>query len=118
MPIKRGLLPERVSIARVPDQAVTATGDIATGPQLTSTSEPIRITSNKGDAVLGVGGVIGTSSHLAFMLPTANVLVDDILTTQVKGETFIVRFVDDRPGGVKGHHKQVYMDAYGIGGYS
>lgn len=118
MPIKRGLLPERVSIARIPDQAVTATGDIATGPQLVDTSEPIRITSNKGEATLGIGGVIGTSSHLAFMLPTANVQVDDILTSVVTGETFIVRFVDDRPGGVKGHHKQVYMDAYGIGGYS
>ena len=118
MAIKRGLLPERVSIARVPSQAATATGDIATGPQLVDASEPVRITSNKGGATLGIGGVIGTSSHLAFMLPTANVQVDDILTSVVTGETIIVRFADDRPGGVKGHHKQIYMDSYGAGGYS
>ena len=118
MAIKAGLLPERVSIARVPAQATTATGDIATGPRLVDASEPVRITSNKGSAALGIGGAIGLSSHLAFMLPTANVRVDDILTQAVTGEAFIVRYVDGRPGGVKGHHKQVYMDAYGQGGYS
>jgi len=118
MAIKVGLLPERVSIARVPAQATTATGDIATGPRLAATDQPIRITRNKGAAEAGVGGVIGSSSHLGFMLPTAIVKVDDILTQEVTGETFIVRYVDNRPGGVKDHHKQVYMDAYGEGGYS
>lgn len=118
MAIKIGLLPERVSVARVPDQARTATGDIATGPRLVHSDVAIRITQNKGEATLGIGGVVGSSSHLGFTLPTADIRVDDILTQAVTGETFIVRFVDGRPGGVKGHHKQVYMDQYGVGGYS
>jgi len=120
MAISESLLNRRVSIARLVAEVLTAEGDLSSERSTLKRNRPIRICRNQQDAYTGHGeaGVIFSSTHKGFMLPSEGVRKGDFLTDKLSGEMYEVTFVDGRPGGRSDHHVEIYMDWVDIGGVS
>jgi hypothetical protein len=77
-----------------------------------SSSLIIRVTLN--DRMIdhgrtGEGGQLVVVSHVGFVLPSASVLKGDFVT--VDGIKYRVQYVEDNPGGLTDHHKELYLEA-------
>lgn len=119
MPISESLLNRRVHVLRLVVSR-TITGDQASKRSRWRRNQRIRITRNtKGEgAGISDAGLLVVSTHKGFALPTTGIEAGDILIDTKTGEMYEVKFVDGRPGGVSGHHLEIYMNHAGIGGVS
>jgi len=113
--ISESLLNRRVHVLRLV-VSITATGDQANKRSKWRRGQKIRICRNTDENPQGLhdAGMILSSSHKGFMLPTAGVEKGDILVDTLSGEMYEVLYVDGRPGGLSGHHLEVYMNHAGM----
>jgi hypothetical protein len=118
-PIPLKLLNKRVTIAR-PSVAIGDTGSTVGASTNLYTNVPIRITKAKGDNDIKEQGAAAQSSYLGFCRCTIIVGEAEVALTIKTGYLIIdgtkkykVDFVDDEPGGVFDHHKEIYMSILG-----
>ena len=119
MPIPEAMLNRRVNVLRLVVSRTT-TGDQQTKRSSWRRDQKIRICRNYKAEPSGItnAGLIVTSTHKGFALPEAGIASGDILVDTMTGEMYEVKFVDRRPGGVSGHHTEIYMNHAGVGGAS
>jgi len=119
MPIPESLLDRRVHVLRLVVSR-TSTGDQASKRSRWRRNQKIRICRNTKNEPSGItdAGLIVTSTHKGFTLSTSGIETGDILVDTMSGEMYEVKFVDGRPGGMSGHHLEIYMNHAGVGGGS
>lgn len=119
MAISEGLLDRRVHVLRLVVSR-TSTGDQQSKRSSWRRNQKIRICRNTKAEPSGItsAGLIVTSTHKGFALPTSGIKSGDILVDRKSGEMYEVKYVDGRPGGVSGHHLEIYMNHAGVGGAS
>lgn len=119
MALPATLLDRRVHVLRLVISR-TVTGDQATKRSRWRRRQPIRICRNTKADPSGIGdaGFLVSSTHKGFALPESGIEAGDILVDTSTGEMYEVKYVDGRPGGVTGHHLEIYMNHAGVGGVS
>ena len=107
MAISESLLNKTVIVKRDTIEVVDSYGDVST-TLASIASIKMRINRNRGgEKEIRITGKIITSTHKGFCLPTANIRMGDYVIDGT--EKYWVDFVDDKPGGVTDHHKEIYM---------
>lgn len=109
------IIPQRllVSVASVQraSQTATSTGDMSQTLTTVLSNVLIRVTLNDRMITYGRTGEQGENvvvSHIGFVLPTSIIVKGDFVTVGL--EQFKVLYVEDNPGGITGHHKELYLE--------
>lgn len=109
--IPERLLNRRVNVSRISGGVtISDSGEVRNDPSTLVTNVKMRITANKyfGDNTRPEGWLV-TSTHVGFIQYTENVKAGDVITDREDGKIYTVNFVDNMPGGVTDHHKEVFM---------
>lgn len=109
--ISTGLLSQLVRRVTSSNDSYTDSGDANTGLALVAGQIAIRIVNNE-EYILGATieqGYKVVSTHLGFILPSVTIKIGDYLYDENDYEEYEVTYINFLPGGVKSHHKEIYM---------
>jgi len=118
-PIRLKILNKRVTIVSI-GNTIGSTGSVSGGDTTVYSNLPIRITKAKGDNNVKDLGISASSNYLGFI--QCELTINNVVTTIVIKTGYIVidgsvrykvDYVDSAPGGLEGHHQELYMSTLG-----
>lgn len=115
-PIRRKILNKRVNVFKS-GQSISPTGAATGVGETLYENLPMRIVKAKGDDKIKEQGATAQSSYIGLIgciLDNGTLIIIKTGYIIVEGsDKYKVDFVDDEPGGLAGHHQEIYMSILG-----